>query len=103
MESQPGCTVNQDGQPANPMTMGVFDTPQNAAVFTEQPGGAWKVNYFESNPFPCPANLLHPRLTPGVGSPAVPLAVLNAVGVAWSNSPKCNTAAEYIPPPPGGE
>jgi len=104
MQTQPGCTVIQDGKPTNPMTLGpISNPPENAAVLTQKPDGTWTVNWFESYPFPCPADLLHPRLSPGPGSAAVPLAVLNAVGVTWSNSPKCNTALEYLPPPAGGE
>jgi hypothetical protein len=78
------------------------DITDRGAVFTEPPGGTWTINYFESNPFPCPADLRHPRLSPGLGSPSVPFAVLNAVGVPWSTSPKCGTPLEYIPEAPGG-
>jgi hypothetical protein len=53
MQTQPGCTVMQDGRPTNPMTVGpISNPPENAAVFTEQPGRGWRVNYFESNRSP---------------------------------------------------
>jgi hypothetical protein len=103
MQPAAGCTIMSDGKPQSPYLAYPFgDTVASKAVFTEQPGGTWKVNWFESDPFPCPADLNHPWLSPGPGSPAVPLAVLNAVGVRWSSSPKCNTALELIPLPPQG-
>jgi hypothetical protein len=100
MQTAPGCTVLHDGQPANPMTLYPFDGPEDKAVFTKKPGGTWTVNWFESYPFPCPADLQVPYQTPGPGNPFVPLAVLNAVGVRWSTSTRCNGPLEYIPPPP---
>jgi hypothetical protein len=101
MQPVVGCTTMSHDVRVSPYLAYPFhNTPENAAVLTEQPGGAWRVNYFESDPFPCPADLNHPWLTPGPGSPTVPLAVLNAVGVPWSSSPKCNTALEVIPLPP---
>jgi len=78
------------------------DVTDRGAVFTEQPGGSWRVNWFESNPFPCPADLNRRYQTPGRGTPFVPLAVLNAVGVPWSSSPKCNGPLQYVPEGPGG-
>lgn len=98
-----GCTVNVDGAPVSPYRTPPFGGEgTSSAVFTDPPGGTWQVNWLESDPFPCPADLNKTRLSPGPGSPAVPLAVLNAVGVLWSSSPKCNTASEYIPTTPRG-
>ena len=93
-----GCTVINDGKRYSADIAAPFsDADYRKAVFTEQPGGTWSLNWFESNPFPCPADLRLRYQTPGPGTPYVPLAVLNAVGVPWSSSPKCDTPLEYVP------
>jgi len=97
-----GCTLIRSGSPVSPYLTYPFKGVTSKAVFTEQPGATWTVNWFESDPFPCPADLSLPLQSPGRGTPFVPLAVLRSVGVPWSNSPKCNTALQYIPDPPGG-
>jgi hypothetical protein len=99
----PGCTVVVGGKPTSPDVLAPFsDADYRRAVFTDQPGGVWRLNWFESDPFPCPADLRLRYQTPGPGTPYVPLAVLNAVGVPWSSSPKCDTPLEYIPDALGG-
>jgi hypothetical protein len=98
-----GCTVINDGKQYNPYLAAPFsDADDRKAVFMEPTGATWQLNWFESNPFPCPADPNHPRSLPGRGSPGVPLAVLNAVGVPLSTSPQCNTPLEFIPDAPGG-
>jgi hypothetical protein len=96
MEPALGCTVKfSTGQTIDANSVYPFSsgTAQKSGVFEEQAGKAWVMNSFESNPFPCaPA----PGERPGFGNPWVPLAVLNAVGVAHASSSGCSSA--YTPP-----
>jgi hypothetical protein len=91
---EPDCRIVRDGQRISPSQMFPFGAiPDNAGVFEKQPGGAWHINWVESDPFPCPPVSSRPDGTPGPGSPMVPLAVLNAVGVSYA--PGCDHV--YIP------
>jgi hypothetical protein len=81
---QSGCTViagNQtyDANRAYPFGVQTGDT----GIFEKQPRGVWEMNSFETDPFPCPADISDAGRTPGPGNPYVPLAVLDAVGLHW--------------------
>jgi hypothetical protein len=101
MQPAPGCTVISNGEPVSPYGTWPFgNIAARKALFMQQPGGPWTFNSVGSNPFPCPADLNIPGRTPGPGTPYVPLAVLNAVGVRWSTSPNCSKDV-YVPTPTG--
>lgn len=103
MEAPAGCTVMSDGAPHSPYIFyPLSDGAARNGIFSEQPGGEWMMNSFESIPFPCPADLNRSYQTPRSGTPFVPLAILNALGVRWSNSPLCNGPGQYIPALPPG-
>jgi len=62
MQPMPGCMIVSNGAPPQgPYLAFPFgDVTDRGAVFTEQPDGTWRVNWFESDPFPCPADLTYP-------------------------------------------
>ncbi len=76
LEPQSGC----DAHLAYPFAIKTGDT----GVFEKQPGGPWVMNYWESDPFPCPDNTAVLYLTPGIDRPYVPDAVVSAVGVHFA-------------------
>jgi hypothetical protein len=98
MEPEPGCLATQAGQKFNPAEAPPFSTGQatSSGIFEKQPNGSWTMNYFESDPFPCPDH--PPAEAPGPDAPFVPLAVLNAVSVPYASSSAC--ASVYVPPAP---
>lgn len=94
MQPRSGCTVN--GQNVDPNQV-LGGGPERAGVFEKQSGGSWQMNWFETEPFPCPPNLAVRISTPGPQSPYLPTAVVRAMGLSFS--PKCS-AAVFVPPHP---
>jgi hypothetical protein len=87
MESKPGCSTLSDGLQVDPNTESPFDgADTDAGVFEQQPGGPWAINWFESVPFPCPADPRYDTKSPGPGEPYVPRSVLDAVHVPYAPS-----------------
>ena len=92
------CTIkDSSGNVIDPNSVAPFggSVAQRSGVFEQQPGGAWTMNSFESQPFPCPPPA---GSSPGYDQPFVPLAVLNAVGVSYASSSGCVNGNT---PPPG--
>ncbi len=92
-----GCTATtRDGRTVDVVSSKYYiaTPPLDAGVFEQKSGGKWQVNSFQSNPWPCPDNLSVEYMTPGTGTPYVPLSVLSAVGVPYA--PGCEHA--YTPP-----
>jgi hypothetical protein len=74
--------VLHDGKEVNPDSgYPRVERAGRTGVFEKDPGGAWVMNSFESDPFPCPALVGYP---PGDGEPYVPLAVLEAFNMKYA-------------------
>lgn len=69
MQPAAGCTLNDaSGEKVDP-NRAFPGGPEKSAVFEKKPGGSWQMNWFETEPFPCPPNLPSQSLPPALTVP----------------------------------
>ena len=93
MESKPGCTVlGPGGKRFDPNDGPPFhQSALDSASFEKNPSSRWPANSYVFIPFPCRATT-----NPSNGNADLPLAVVNAVGLAYAST---GCIAMYTPPP----
>ena len=103
MQPTAGCTIHDgSGATVDPNQVPPFESgyPETSGVFEREPGGLWVMNWFQSDPFPCPPNLAVSVSTPGPDSAYIPTAVAAAMGLTFASEAACSPGSIYIPPHP---